>query len=199
MIPTNKSGESGIVDYAGRLLINDNVRYEVALGNAYRFGIHFTAVASGASVYAWLDPSANGAYPDRQYKIRATVKAISYPITMSLYEGATISANGTEVVIYNFNRNAECDASLNSHSKMYYGPTVDASGNKYSHDVYIYADTSSPGISLSTPGDSADEFSVFINPNKKYLWAFENGSTGATDIKISGRIIYEENYRAGGR
>jgi len=199
MLPTNKSGESGIVDYSGRLLINDNVRYELSLGNAYRFGHKFVAVADGTSVYVMLDPSNNGASPDQVYKIKASITSISYPITMKFYEDPTISANGNEIVIYNFNRNPECDPSLNSHAIMYAGPTVDVSGNKYAPDVYVYADTSNPGLSLSTPGDRADEFSAYLNPNKKYLWEFENASDGATDILISGRIIYEENYKAGGR
>lgn len=199
MIPTNKDGETGVIDYSGRLLITDNIRHELSLGNAYRFGHHFKSVADETSVYVLFDPSNNGLSPERVYKMKATIQAISYPITMKFYEEPTVSANGTEIVIYNFNRNDECDSSLNSHAKMYYGPTVDASGNTYAPDVYVYADTSAPGLNLSTPGDRADEFSVYLNPNKKYLWEFENASTGTTDILVSGRIIYEQNYRAGGR
>ena len=31
MLPTNKDGETGIIDYSGRLLTNDNIRHEIAL------------------------------------------------------------------------------------------------------------------------------------------------------------------------
>ena len=38
MFPTNKTGEAGIIDYAGRLVINDNVQQTIAEGHAFRAG-----------------------------------------------------------------------------------------------------------------------------------------------------------------
>lgn len=197
--PTNSQGERGIIDYSGRLLTNDNVRHELSLGNAYRFGHRFSAVGAGATVNILFDPSNNGVAPGRVYKVKAFVESIAYPITMKFYEDPTITANGTEVIVYNFNRCSECDASLNSNAKCYYGPSVDSSGNEYGPSIYIFADTSAPGLSISIPGDIADEFSVYLNPTRKYLWSFTNEGDGATDIQFNARLIYEQDYRAGGR
>ena len=96
MIPTNKSGESGIIDHSGRLVINDNIRYEIALGNAYRFAHIFSAVAKDATGTILFDPSLNGAYTDRHYKIKAYITATAAPVKMEFYEDAEVSANGTE-------------------------------------------------------------------------------------------------------
>jgi len=49
MLPTNKSSETGIIDYAGRLVTNDNVRHAIAVGDVFR--IRYTAtLAAGASI-----------------------------------------------------------------------------------------------------------------------------------------------------
>lgn len=199
MLPTNKDGETGIVDYSGRLLTTDNIRFEVSRGNAYRFAIQFAAVPAGQSRYAWFDPSANGAYPGRVYKIKASVRSTANPVTMLLYEGAVISSNGTEVIIYNFNRNVT-DSSLNPYAPLYHTPTITSNGTKYAPDMYIFASTTSQGqLEITAPGDGEDEFSAHLNPTKKYLWVFQNATGEATTISIVGRIIYEQDYRAGGR
>lgn len=37
-VPTNKDGVAGQIDYSGTLVINDNIRQTIALGNVYRAG-----------------------------------------------------------------------------------------------------------------------------------------------------------------
>ena len=118
---------------------------------------------------------------------------------MELWEGASFTDDVTEIIIYNFNRCAS-DPSLNPYAVMYHTPTIDSSGNKYAPDVYISATSSSQGqLDVTAPGESADEYSAYLHPDKRYLWKFTNTNDAETTLSISGRIIYEENYRAGGR
>lgn len=196
--PTNANGSRGVIDYSGRLLINDNVRFALALGYCYRFEHRFAAVAAGTSVRMLFDPSLNGSVSGNVYKLKGQFITTKNPIVVKFYEQPTVSANGSEITIFNFNR-IDGDPSLNSRAKMYYGPTVDDSGNAYGPDVYIYADTSVPGLSLSVPGDTADEFSVYVDSSKKYMWELQNQTGEATDIIFLGRAIYEPDYRTGGR
>ena len=199
MLPTNKSGERGIVDYSARLLTNDNVRFEIAKGNTYRVG-YSQDVATGEALWITFDPSLNGTYDDRVYKIKANVTTTARPILMEFCEGATLTDNGTEIVIYNFNRNSDVDASLNTYAKMYHTPTIDSSGNKYAPDETIYADATKFGnINVTAQGEETDEYSAYLHPTKKYLWKFTNIGDETTNIAVAARIIYEQDYKAGGR
>jgi hypothetical protein len=42
------------------------------------------------------------------------------------------------------------------------------------------------------------DYSVYLNPTKKYRWVFKNTGDTTTNVLVSGRIILEKDYRAGG-
>lgn len=197
--PTNSYGEVGIIDYAGRLVTNDNVRYECATGNMYRAGWSVASLAAGASAYLVFDPSLNGTDLTGMYKAKKAIHSTKSPITVEFYEGATLSDNGTEITIYNYNRCDECDPSLNPRAKLYHTPTQDSSGNKYAPDVYVYATTGGLGSSIISAGGTEDDYSAYLNTKYKYLWKFTNSGSETTRLGVSIRFIDEKKYRAGGR
>ena len=197
-MPSNKSGNVGIIDYSGRLLTNDNVRYELATGNGFRWGYR-TTLAAGARIWFLFDPSLNETVTETMYKFRAALTTTGSPVNMESWEGATVSAPGTEIIVYNFNRCSDCDASLNPYAKMYHTPTIDSSGNKYAPDTYVYADTSTPGLALTSQGQAEDEYSAWLNPLYKYLWKITNIGSESTTLSVGCRIIREYNYNVGGR
>ena len=199
MQPKNTADEVGIIDYAGRLVTNDNVRHAIAVGDVFRMGYNAT-LAAGASTWLVFDPSLNGTNTNPHiHKLLATVRTTASDITMELWEGATLSDNGTEITMFGFNCCDECDPSLNPYAKMYHTPTIDSSGNKYAPDVYVHAVTGGPGGSITSSGSASDEYSAWLNPKYKYLYKFTNVGANSTRLDVNARIIREPKYRAGGR
>ena len=198
MIPRNNDGVCGIVDYSGRLLTNSNVQHEIALGNVYRFAYRVASLAAGASAYVLWDSSLNGTrIGTGTYKAKFDLTSTARPLTIESYEGATVSAPGTVITCFNFNRCDGCDASLNG---LYHTPTVDASGNKYAPDGYLFASSTSQGqLTVTSPGQSGEEFSAHWHPLKKYLFKITNIGDAVTNVVLSGRIIDESKFRFGGK
>lgn len=199
MLPTNKDGETGIIDYSGRLLTNDNIRHEIALGNAFRWSYHDSALAAAGIVYILFDPSLNGTVDGSIYKFKTYIQSTLSSVTLEFWEGVTASDNGTEITAFGFNRCDTCDPSLNPYAKMYHTPTVDDSGNEYAPKEYIYAISTAPGQKTPVTGGSGDEYSAWLNPAKKYMWIIRNTGGAETAVTLSARVVRETKYKAGGR
>jgi len=198
MIPRNTDGVVGIIDYSGRLVQSSNVQHEIALGNVYQFTHRVASLAAGASFWVLWDSSLNGTrISTGTYKAKFELSSTARPITIESWEDPTVSAVGTVITCYNFNRCENCDPSLNG---LYHTPTVDASGNKYAPDGYLFASASAQGLlSVTSPGNTGDEFSAHWHPQKKYLFKITNTGDAITNVVLSGRIVNESKWRYGGQ
>jgi hypothetical protein len=200
MLPTNKNSETGIIDYAGRLVTNDNVRHAIAVGDVFRWAHHTPALAAAGVVYVLFDPSLNGTNTNPHiHKFKTSVQSTLSSVTVEFYEGVIASDNGTEITMFGFNRCDGCDPSLNPYAKLYHTPTVDDSGNEYAPREYIYAISTSPGQKTPVTGASGDEYSAWLNSAKKYMWIIRNTGGAETAVTLSARVVREPKYRAGGR
>jgi hypothetical protein len=123
------------------------------------------SLANGATAYVLADnPAANYAHL-RSFVVTCT----SAPMSVELYEGCTVSANGTSKNGNNMNRNSVTTPNL----QTYTGPTVTADGTLLEYTLI-------PGAKQS--GGSADigaEVEWILKPSTKYALKITN-SSGAT-------------------
>ena len=198
MLPTNRANMTGIIDFDGGLLVTDELRFSELLGNVYRFEHRKNVDASG-NLTIVFDPSINGMVEGRHYEAAIAVSTTVRPILIEFWEGGAFSSLGTEITIYNFNRNSGCDSSLNPYAKLYHTPTVDSSGNKYAPDAYIFASSSVLGtLRVTAPGQSP-QIPAMLDPTKKYCVKFTNLGDAQTTVTVMGIVKYMPDYRAGGR
>ena len=109
-VPTNKDGVAGQIDYSGRLVINDNVRHTIALGNVYRFATKADSLAAGASFIVAFDPSMNGLHPGNHYKEKLSAESTARKLRFRCMKARRYCRTR---YARTFHRNDECDPSLN--------------------------------------------------------------------------------------
>ena len=99
------------------------------------------------------------------------------PCQMQVYEGATVSANGTEATVLNTNRNSPNTPC----AQLFVGPTVTADGSLF-HDRYF--PTAGKDTGLVEQG-MADEW--IFKPSTNYLFRLTNNSGGIIDFGFEGK------------
>lgn len=99
------------------------------------------------------------------------VKTLDGPLDIYLYEGATVSANGTPITPLNVDRTSE---TVSQHA-VYAGPTVTANGTQILYDL-VEAAHKEGGLG----GDTFDEF--ILKDNIIYLFSIINNGLVATTV-----------------
>jgi len=102
------------------------------------------------------------------------------PLDVFLYEGTTVSADGTAVNIRNHNRISGGDPAVDL---MYVGPTVTAPGTLL-HQQYIPSPGAVGGQAAGQIVENEDQEWILGHPTleKTYLWRVTNNSGGAINI-----------------
>lgn len=127
-------------------------------------------IANGASLDVLLsNPAAN--YPHlRAIEIAATAA----PFDARLYEGVTVSANGTAATVKNYNRNSVAVANV----LAYTGPTVTGTGTELECSVI-------PGAKQTGgSGFEGAQTEWILKPSTLYLVRFTNNSGGSANASI---------------
>lgn len=150
---------------------------------AYTLTLPFTALAAAGNKDILIDVPA-ACYPHLR-KIEANCS--DGPFTLYVYEGTTVSANGTAKTPVNNNRNsAETAEAL-----FYEGPTVTGAGTAIlTHNCYS---SGAPGVASSAGVDNDVEFEFVLAPSTKYLIRLNNGNAGAINGNIH-LFFYEPEY-----
>lgn len=180
------------VDFDEQLIVTGNVRHAITLSQAFRVSdASFNLPLSGTREIL-VDPT--GLTPTAT-RGKLFVKS-DQDIKIEYYEGVTVSANGTPLTVYNFNRvnDVPCNTAV------YHTPTVTGPGLKYAPDLYALVGTWGVGVNVSTatPFSGADEFSAILNPTKKYLYKITNlNTTDPAKVVIEIRLVEEPNYPTG--
>ena len=191
--PCNRYGVAGIVDDEGRHAVVDPALLAIQQGRAFRFSHRFSSVAAAAVVSILVDPSANGATTPLRLAVDIET---GVDCSVEILEGTTTTADGTELVAYGLNRNA--DPSMNSVGAVYHTPTIDTSGNLALPIAYV--DAALPAdisyqetFGETGAGDAAHRTlpEIYLDRTKKYLIRVTNLGSGAGNIVVSGRIIRE--------
>jgi len=124
-------------------------------------------IADTASFYVLMTTTA-GKYPHlRQY----TITSEKAPAEMALYENPTVTANGTETVCKNNNRNASETPSIT----VYINPTVTDDGTQLEHRLIVGS---------KQTGGSGDIIPVewITKPADTYLLKYTNNSGQISSI-----------------
>lgn len=109
--------------------------------------------------------------------------SVSPGCTYTILEGATVSSNGTQVDVFNQNRNATFTSTTN----IFVDPTVSTEG------TVIYTEQIGSSTLGGKGGPSSDsernEFGLSLKPNTKYLLKL---STLASSTSISASFRWDE-------
>lgn len=118
------------------------------------------------------------------YRIKTGSKKVHLVITLNsgvgtpydFYEGPTITADGTEKTLRNYNRNFT-DGSLET--KVYLGPTVTGgTGTKFRENQVGFGDN--PGQASS--GGNSGELGYILKPNTEYVFSHTPSASSVTTI-----------------
>lgn len=136
-------------------------------GEGWEVSIETGSIASGASYYV-LFKTSEGYRPHlRSYEVTAT----DSPTTIRLFEGATVSADGTAASARNRNRN---ESDVNGVS-VFVQPTVTDEGTRLETDFIPTAGNKAGG----NAGSFYEEF--VLRPSTNYLIKITNGSNNTVN------------------
>ncbi len=197
--PVNRYGVAGIIDDEGRHIVGGDILHAVQQGRAFRFSHRFASLAAAGIAYILLDPSANDAADTLRLAVDIDTGT---DVSVEVFEGTTVTADGTELVAHGLNRNG--DASMNSAPAIYHTPTIDASGNLAAPIAYIAARLPADIVWQGVLGDvGAGDAAIgtlpelYLDRTQKYLLRVTNVGTGAGNVVVSGRLIREPHYFEG--
>jgi hypothetical protein len=170
-----ESGE--VVNFATALLnatdisnaiITINLEHsKIHQGEGWEVSIEAESIASGASYYV-LFKTSEGYRPHlRSYEVTTT----DSPTTIRLFEGATVSADGSAVTARNRNRN---ESDVNGIS-VFSQPTVTNEGTRLETDFIPTSGNKAGG----NVGSFYEEF--ILKPSTNYLIKITNGSNNTVD------------------
>jgi hypothetical protein len=157
------------------------LHHAIANGMACRGSYYTASLAAGAKVKFLIDATSCG------MPVRIAVKMdAEKDMNLYLYEGAVVSANGTKVDTYSFNR----DDTLNeSKFAMYHTPTVDDSGNLCAPIIRLKTAGTKQSPDLSSAGN---ENYTQIDYTKKYLVEIVNASGDASFLYVYFRMMGDD-------
>lgn len=135
-----------------------------------------TGIAAGINKYYFINTGSLTAH--------MSMLASVFPgCTYSIFEGPTISSNGTAINIFNQNRNA----SFGSTVSIFVDPTVSIEGTViYTEQIGSLTQGGKGGASSDS---ERNEFGLILKPNTKYLLKL---STLATGTSISTSFRWDE-------
>lgn len=175
---------SGRIDpYSGALVSINAEHWVVHAGLAHRAGIKFTSIAN-AGVKDILIKVPAGVYP-HLHKI--DVNSGRGNVDLSLYEGATVSADGTALPLVALNRAGAHAAA----TTMFHTPTVTSPGSLIgSH----WLPPTATGVGQSANGMvfSEEGMEWVFSPSTNYLLRITNNSGASISLMIS-LMLYELN------
>lgn len=147
----------------------DSVHYRIHQGRFYSGGHSEAGVASDGVVEILLKTSTLPPHV-------VAVVAAEGKANVELFEGTTVSANGTSVSLFNHNRLSSNTPLLT----MYDTPTVTADGTKISPNGFI------PAGKSSDPGDVLSTFAErILDVSENYLIRITNLSNQVSDIALA--------------
>lgn len=126
-------------------------------------GAHYVADVCDLDVDIALPKQILVRAPDTAVRAHLTVSVVtSVAATIKLYEGPTISADGTQATAYNNDRNSVSTPTVN----IYNDPTVTATGT----DLMIDQCVGSPGIAFQAQGGNLDRsHEIILRQGEDYL------------------------------
>lgn len=154
-------------DISGALITITVEHSKIHQGEGWEVSVETGNISSGASYYVLFKTSAGYRPHLRSYEITAT----DSPITIRLFEGSTVSADGTAVTARNRNRNQ----SDNNGVSVFYQPTVTAEGTRLETD-YIASGGNKIG---GNAGSFYEEW--ILKPSTNYLIKITNGSNNTVE------------------
>jgi len=115
--------------------------------------------------------------------LRAAIRFGRGDIDVDIYEGATFSADGTEITPYNLNR----ASSLSAETAIYVGPTVSTDGTLI-QDAWVEPTAAGQG---NRPGDGSaffgqsDNDEIILKKDTEYLLRITNNSGATIDWALA--------------
>ena len=128
-----------------------------------------TAIANGATDYHFIKANA-GVYP---HIWQIFVQADASPLDVYLFEGSTVTVNGTLQVPVNTNRNSATVSGVS----VYNGATVTVDGTQI--DYFLVAGSKQSGGIGNNNG-----FEINLIPNTNYTLKIVNNSGGAANVGV---------------
>jgi len=153
-------------------------------GFVYHTSKKWVGVANGAAVDVLFDVPAN-TYPHIQ---KMEIFAGAGDIDFALYEGVTVSANGTLCPCPNVNRNS----SNTGATQIYVDPTVTDTGTLIA-DHWVPPTSTGQGQSQQGVSNASEGEEWIFAPSTKYVKRITNNSGNAVDMYIS-IVWYEIGY-----
>lgn len=145
------------------------VHSRIHAGQGFTYSSKVNVLTAANLDFLLINPAAN--YPHLRKFVFTVTGA---PCDIYLYEGTTVSANGTAKTWTNSNRASVNTASLG----LYEGPTVTGVGTQI--EYVMLPTTDKHGQSGSSVDDIGIEW--VLNPSTNYLLRLTNGSGGAIDV-----------------
>jgi hypothetical protein len=165
------------IDKATRAVTTiDYAHHEVHAGSEY-FITYSATVASGNSMDILVITPDTTKWSHAPWEIESTLVTTFY-----IYEGTTVSNNGTDLSEINSNRNSASVAG----TQTYHTPTVTGTGTQ----IYIEAFGISTGAFVRVGGESNSTQEIILKQNTKYLFRITSGTNGSL---ISFRLRWYEH------
>lgn len=152
-------------------------------GMTFHFTERFAALAN-LGVHNVLFKVPAGTYP-HAYTFRFSIQ--DAPVNIEIYEGTTVSADGSAVSTFNRNRNSTRTPTCTAFT----GPTITGDGTLI-HDRYVPSAGGSGVNTVGIIGDGAGE-EWLLKPSTNYLIRLTNNSGGAIDGTYE-MLWYELGY-----
>lgn len=166
---TTTTTESSIPidDVSGNVPVIDTDHYQLHQGRAYNFS-ELVNIGNGSNqdYYFTLTGGAHLRF--------WTIFANTGPITITLYENPTVSADGTEQTAPNMSRYSTNTTTVT----LYKGPTVTGVGTYLESDTLFAAKKDGAGSTTDNP------LEWILKHSNTYLLRINNGSGGATDVHV---------------
>ena len=167
--PLNEDYKVAVDQYAKAIKVIDPEHARIHLGELFQYKHQFTGIANGANLDILFSVPA-ATFPHLR---KFQVKGSDSPFSVSLYEGATTTDDGTELTPFDFNRNTGNTPNTN----IFQGPTVSAIGTLLEDEtVATGKDTAGSTDGLAVEWD--------LLPNTKYLMRLTNNAGGALSANI---------------
>lgn len=165
-----------IVDHAGHLISHTISELKIHDGLLFAGGYYDSSVADNGDIELLID------VPSTTEVVASMFVRVGGDAVLTVFEGTTVSANGTTITPTNLNRSSANSPSVN----MYHTPTVTGDGTQIFESY-------SPGGSLgfSAGGEGALETGFFA-ANTKYLCRLTNISGVANPLQLTIRF-YEHS------